>query len=150
MKSTLNLFLLFLPLLLISQNTTFSNTNHLNFKNSTEERIVKINVTEDIFQIDIRIHSMVQQGELSLEIYKPINSSADSSLPGIIRKEMLGEFSIGGSEAIVTDNESNTKENVVSELNKILSDPSPGLYIVKFTSKKASGDVNISIVQYSK
>lgn len=141
---------LILPLVLTSQNTIFSNSNHINFKDSTEERIVKVNVTSDIFQLDIKITSMVQKGELSLEIYKPLNENVDPSIPGIISKETLGEFSIGGSQAITSDKESNTQENVVSELNKILNDPSPGLYIIKFISNKASGDVNISIVQYSK
>lgn len=153
MITNTKLFLFFITIFtsfsIYSQDSVFTNSNELDFNNSSEERVIKINIDESIFQLDIRVESIIENGELSLEIYRPANTSISGAQLNSIPKEIIGEFSIGRSTLIKDDKNSKTNEKSMSQLNKVIKDPEKGVYVIKFISKNTTGKVKISITQFS-
>ena len=83
LKTTFILLLLVTPVLSNSQTTFFDTTNEIKFENSSEERVIEAKVSKNTFQLDIMINSVIQKGQISLEIIHPESG------------EILGTFEIG-------------------------------------------------------
>lgn len=138
LKITCILLLLVTPVLSNSQTTFFDTTNEIKFENSSEERVIEAKVSKNTFQLDIMINSVIQKGQISLEIIHPESG------------EILGTFEIGNSESVNGSDKSKVKEIVRSDLNKVISDPSPGIYVIRMVSNKAYADIKIKLTHYSK
>ena len=122
---------LFLSIGTFAQSTEFLTTRNLGFKESSKVQNVEIKITENTSALRLSIKCGVRKGNVSIQIYDPSG-------------EKQGEFSVESMES--DDNDSlfsMLKEGVTGQINKYISKPQKGTWIIKFIPKNANGRVEI-------
>ena len=111
--------------------TDFTIQRDIKFKNSSDVKEVSIAVKNDDSILQLMISSIVESGELSVEIYDPTNKKQ-------------GNFSIGTQL-----NSTELNEKVRGQIQKKFTTPKEGTWKVKFIAKNASGNINIWAQNYA-
>ena len=122
---------MFLCIGAFAQSTEFTTTRNLSFKESSKIQNVEIKISENTNGLALSIKCGVRKGTVTIEIYNP-------------EGEKQGEFSVESMES--DDNESLfslLKEGVVGQINKRITKPQAGKWIIKFIPNNASGGVEI-------
>lgn len=122
---------LFLCVGAYAQTTEFLTTRNLGFKESSKVQNVEIKISDNTEALRLSITCGVKKGNVTIEIYDPAN-------------EKQGEFSVESMES--DDNDSLfsiLKEGVTGQINKHISKPQKGTWIIKFIPKNANGRVEI-------
>lgn len=122
-------------------NTDFSLNRNLILKSESQEQKITVAISEIYSSLKLSINAMIQEGELTIEIYDP-------------NGEKQGNFSIGcqlGTPKINKNeiqservSDSGTKEMVQGRITRTIAKPLKGNWIVKIIPKSASGQVQIS------
>ncbi|MFC2120707.1 hypothetical protein ACFLTI_03840 [Bacteroidota bacterium] len=156
MKKTIKLLSGTLILLFVFSSFTIGQTNEtdfttrrkISFHNNSETREVKINVDKDLisgdegidpgilkptFTLNINIIGEINSGKISIEIYDPKG----------VKK---GKFSIT-AEKPDPDNKTYMRDQVSGKIDKKISQPLKGDWLIKIIPEKAGGDVVISSSQ---
>ncbi|MFV0266043.1 MAG: hypothetical protein ACK5HT_02800 [Draconibacterium sp.] len=111
--------------------TDFTVQRDIKFKNSSDVKEVIIEVKSDDSMLQLMISSIVESGELSVEIYDPTNKKQ-------------GNFSIGTQL-----NSTELNEKVRGQIQKKFTTPKEGTWKVKFIAKNASGNISIWAQNYA-
>lgn len=136
MKKSIQLTLSILLLSIIYTNhtsaqerTSFNIHKTIDLRNESQISEIKIEMNEEECRFNLKINSMVQGGEVTIEIYDP-------------NKKKQGNFSVGCE--IQSDN---SKETVNGMITKLIENPELGDWKIKIIPRKATGKVAIQFSQ---
>ena len=124
--------------LCLSQNGEYSVERAISLYKDSETNIVEIKVQEKTKQIDIKIISTIESGNLTIEIYDPNNEKLGNLSIGSM-------FTISGAKTNNVDAKENNKrdEDVIGRIDRRFENPSQGTWIIKFIPKEAECDIHL-------
>ncbi|MCA0132185.1 hypothetical protein [Winogradskyella alexanderae] len=109
----------------------------MSFENSSEERFIEVYVSENSLSVHFIVNCQLLKGSMSVLI-----SNTDTG-------ENYGSFAVGGSKTNNPQDNATFKENVKSDINKVINSPYLGFYTVKIKSEDANALLNVTIEQYA-
>ena len=130
-------FLLFISMMLLvaasgwsQQCSSMTTSRNIEFDGDSKKEEMKVSVTEDNDKLCFGISSMLNSGDLTVEIFDP-------------NGDKQGYFSIEGQSA----SKAKKGDMVCGQMNKEIKDPMKGDWVVKMLPKKASGKITIHTMQ---
>ncbi|WP_299364366.1 hypothetical protein [Winogradskyella sp.] len=128
--------ILVIPTTVVSQDTFSKTTSELVFEGSSEERFIETYVTEDALSLHFIVNCKLTEGLIAVEI-----TNAETG-------KNYGAFTIGGSKSDVPNQSSSVKENVLSDINKVIKSPATGYYRIKVKAKNAKAQLKVIVEQF--
>jgi len=120
-----------------AQDSFSKTTSELSFENSSEERFIEVYVAENSLSVHFLVGCQLTQGSMSVLI-----SNSDTG-------KNYGSISVGGSKTNEEKSNDTFREQVQSDITKVINSPEPGFYIVKIKTENAKALLNITIEQYA-
>jgi len=117
--------LFFLPFITVAQQTDSDLNRTIELNGSTDQKTITITVEPGTVHLDIKIRSILEEGQLRVEIYDPNGE----------KQGTLSATSDPSSDSV--------REKVEGRLNKIAKDPMPGEWTVRLQYMDAHGRVQL-------
>ncbi|MCT4622235.1 MAG: hypothetical protein N4A46_01335 [Schleiferiaceae bacterium] len=117
----------------ISQNNRLNSSRSIVLKPNMTEQKVEVEVVGKVEKLKIEASCSIYQGEITVEIFGPDGSPQGKFKAG----------SLGANNDLLSDEEKE-KAREHGRLEKYVDNPANGIWIVKVTPKKTSGNLRIS------
>ena len=132
MKKSVQLFLsismlLFFTTSMLGQDCTAINqSRNIELDGSSENEEIKLNVADNVKKLHVGINSTISTGYLTVEIYDP-------------KGKKKGYYSV---ESQMSSN-AKKKETVCGQMQKEITDPLKGDWVIKLIPKNVKGNISI-------
>ncbi len=132
------LFLMTTPLVFAQHDGCHSSLSRsIKLDKSSKKEEIKIEVADNVKSLNIGLNSTISEGSLTVEIFDP-------------KGDKQGNFSVESQLSSSSSNSGKNSEMVCGQLNKTISDPIQGDWVVKLKPKKVTGKVQIHTHQMEK
>ncbi|WP_299526864.1 hypothetical protein [Winogradskyella sp.] len=128
--------ILALPNTTFGQDTYSKTTSELVFEDSSEKRFIETYVTEDALSLHFTVNCELKEGLIAVEI---INSETGKN---------YGSFTVGGSKSDTPNQSSTVKENVISNIHKVIKSPTIGYYKINIVAENAKAELKVTVEQF--